>query len=124
MLFLNDTKVYIILIAPVFLERFIMLFLQISRHSIESCPRHNEKVKKVFDDSTAKMESLLQKHGIKMVGAWAAVMEHLFVAVYDAPSMDALLRFSMEPEMMDFSIYNETQLQPIVTIQEAMKMMK
>jgi hypothetical protein len=53
-----------------------MLFLQISKHSIESCPLHNEKVKKVYVDSFAKMGQLMEKQGIKLVGAWTAVLEH------------------------------------------------
>jgi uncharacterized protein with GYD domain len=101
-----------------------MLFLQISRHSIESCPLHNEKVKKVYVDSVAKMDQLMKKHGIKMVGGWAAMMEHLYVAVCEAPSMDALTKFSMEPEMMSWLAYNSTEILPVMTLEEAMKLMK
>jgi uncharacterized protein with GYD domain len=75
-----------------------MLFLQISRHSIESCPMHNEKVKKVYADSFPKMAQLMKKYGIKMVGGWAALWEHLYVAVCEAPNMEALTKLSMEPE--------------------------
>jgi uncharacterized protein with GYD domain len=85
---------------------------------------HNEKVKKVYADSFAKMDQLLKKHGVKVVGGYAAMMEHLFVAVYEAPSMDALLKFTMEPEFMNWNGYNETVIQPAMTTEEAMKMLK
>jgi len=101
-----------------------MLFLQISKHSIESCPMHNEKVKKVYADSYAKMGQLMKKHGIKMIGGWAAMMEHLFVGVCEAPTMDAVVKFSMEPEIMSLNLYTETVVQPVLTLEEAMKLMK
>lgn len=47
-----------------------MLFLQISRHTPESCPMHNEKTKKLLADFMAKMGPLTKKHGIKLVGSW------------------------------------------------------
>jgi uncharacterized protein with GYD domain len=101
-----------------------MLFLQISRHSIESCPMNNEKVKKVYVDSVATMDKLMKKHGIKMVGAWAAMNEHLFVAVCEAPTMDAVVKFGMEPENIRWGAYNETVVQPVMSLEEAMKMVK
>jgi uncharacterized protein with GYD domain len=85
---------------------------------------NNEKVKKVYVDSFAKMGQLMKKHGIKMVGGWAAMMEHLFVSVCEAPTMDALTKFSMEPEMMSWLAYNSTELVPVMTLEEAMKLMK
>jgi uncharacterized protein with GYD domain len=93
-----------------------MLFLQISRHSIESCPMNNEKVKKVYVDSFAKMGQLMKKYGIKMIGGWAAMTEHLNVAVCETPSMDALMKFSMEPEMMSWLAYNSTEIIPVMSL--------
>jgi len=101
-----------------------MLFLQISRHSIESCPLHNEIVKKVYADAMIRMEPLLKKHGIKMIGGWGAMIEHTMIAVYEAPTMDALLKFALEPEMSRLNEYCMTEVIPVVTIQEAMKSMK
>jgi hypothetical protein len=103
---------------------FYMLFLQIAKHTAESCPMHNEKVKKINVDLMAKMDQLLKKHGIKMVGGWAATPEHLFVGVYDAPSMEAMLKFSMEPEAMAWMCYNTTETKPVMTLEETMKLVK
>jgi len=66
------------------------LFLQTSRHSAESCPLHNEKVKKVFSSFNDKMGQLTKKHGIKVVGAWTSMPEHLIIVVYDVPNVKAL----------------------------------
>lgn len=101
-----------------------MLFLQTSRHSAESCPMHNEKVKKVFSDIMSKMEKLTKKHGIKLIGSWVSTPEHLSVMVYDAPSMEAMLKLSMEPEVMAWLSYNTTETRPVMTIEEVMKLLK
>lgn len=101
-----------------------MLFLQISRHSPESCPMHNEKAKKTFVNLMAKMERLRKKYRIKMVGSWTAMPQHLIVSVYEAPSLEALMKFSMEPEIMAWMSYHTTETMPIKTVEEAMKMLK
>jgi uncharacterized protein with GYD domain len=101
-----------------------MLFLQISKHAPESCPMHNEKVKKAAEDLMGKLGQLTKKHGIKIVGSWAAIPEHLMVIVYDAPNMEALIKFAMEPEAMNWSGYNTTETMPVMTTEEAMKFLK
>jgi len=85
---------------------------------------HNEKVKKLTADLMAKMDSITKKYGIKVVGGWASMPEHLMVMVYDAPSMEALLKLSMEPEVMAWGGYHTTEIRPVMTIEESMKIMK
>jgi uncharacterized protein with GYD domain len=101
-----------------------MLFLQISRHMPESCPMHNEKAKKTLMALVAKMEKLAKKYHVKMVGSWTAVPQHLIVSVFEAPSMEALLKFSMEPEVMAWMGYNMTETMPVMTLDEVMKVLK
>jgi uncharacterized protein with GYD domain len=101
-----------------------MLYLQIAKHTAESCPMHNEKVKKVFVDSYNKMGQLAKKYGIKIVGSWAYMPEHFMVAVIDSPSLEALMKFSMEPENMAFAGYNTIETRPVMTLEEAMKLLK
>jgi hypothetical protein len=101
-----------------------MLFLQTSKHAPESCPMHNEKVKKASIDLMAKMDHLTKKHGIKVIGGWHSSPDHSFVMVYDAPNMEALLKFSMEPEVMIWSAYHTTEIKPVMTIEESMKFLK
>jgi len=85
---------------------------------------HNEKVKKATVDLMAKMDQLLKKHGIKVVGGWHSAPDHFTVVVYDAPSMEALLKFSMEPEVRAYSSYHMTETRPVMTIEESMKLLK
>jgi hypothetical protein len=101
-----------------------MLFLQISKHAPESCPMHNEKVMKATADLMAKMGSLTKKHGIKVIGSWNSIPDHQIVAVYDAPSLEALLKFGMEPEVMNWMGYHTSEIKPVMTDEEITKLMK
>jgi hypothetical protein len=85
---------------------------------------HNDNVKQFYVDSFAKMGQLTEKHGIKLVGAWTAMLDHLFVAVCEAPSMDALLKSSMEPKPMNWFEYNSTQIMSVMGMEESMKLLK
>ena len=100
------------------------LFLQTATHSTESCPMHNEKAKKVFSDFMNKMGKLTKKHGIKVVGAWASMPEHLTVVVYDVPNAGAMLKFSMEPIVMEWLSYHTTENRPVKAVEEVMKLLK
>jgi len=100
------------------------LFLKIARHSAESCPMHNEKVKKITADLMSKLGQLTKKYGIKVVGGWTSMPEHLLVMVYDAPSMEAMLKLTMEPEVIDWLGYNTSEIKPVMTLEESMKLLK
>lgn len=101
-----------------------MLFMQISKHAPESCPMHNEKAKKAFADLMAKLGPLTKKHGIKLVGSWTSMPEHLIVNVFDAPNMETLLKLTMEPISMNWLAYNTTETRPVMTTEEVMKILK
>jgi hypothetical protein len=101
-----------------------MLFLMISKHSPESCPFNNEKVKKITADVMAKSDQINKKYGIKTVGEWVSMPEHLMVAVYDAPSLEALMKVSMDPDLMKLLMYSTTEIHPVLTAEESMKLLK
>jgi hypothetical protein len=107
-----------------FLESSTMLFLMISKHSPESCPFNNEKVKKLNVAAMAKSDQINKKYGIKTVGEWVSMPEHLMVAVYDAPSLEALMKVSREPELMSVLMYSTTEIHPVMTLEEGMKSLK
>jgi len=98
-----------------------MLFLQISKHSPESCPLNNEKAMKVSRALNAKMEQLTKKHGVKLVGGWHDAGNHRFVMVWDA-SFEALMKLSMEPEMMAWGALHNNEIVPVMTLQESAKL--
>jgi uncharacterized protein with GYD domain len=99
-----------------------MLFLSISKHAPEICPIHNEKHKKATMDLMANSDKLLKKHGVKQVGSWLSMPNHMLVSVYDAPNMEAMMKFSMEPVVVAWLAYNDSEMFPVTTAEEAVKM--
>jgi hypothetical protein len=63
------------------------IFLIISRHSAENCPLNNEKMKKMTLELPDKLGGLEKKHGVKRIGAWTVVPEHLLIWVYESPKL-------------------------------------
>jgi hypothetical protein len=111
---------------PIFyLERELMpIFLIISRHSPENCPMNNEKMKKITLELPAKLSGLEKKQGIKRVGVWTVIPEHLLVWVYEAPSSEALQKFSMEPEIAKWMAWNTSEIKLAMSLEESMKLLK
>ena len=99
-------------------------FLIISRHSPENCPLNNEKMKAMTLELPDKLAGLEKKHGVKRVGAWTVVPEHLLVWVYEAPSSEALQKFSMEPELLKWMAFNTSEIKLAMTLEESNKLLK
>ncbi len=100
------------------------LFLQTLRHSAESCPMHYDQARKVYLDFTSRMEELTKKNGIKIVGTWASMPEHLIIIVYDVPNPEAMLKYMMEPEVMKWLSYQTSENRPVKTLEEVMNLLK
>jgi hypothetical protein len=99
-------------------------FLMISRHSPENCPLNNEKMKAMTLALPGKLGRLEKKHGVKRVGVWTVITEHLLVWVYEAPSSDALQKFSMEPEIVKWMAWNTSEIKLAMSLEESMKLLK
>jgi hypothetical protein len=78
----------------------MLTFLVMSRHAPEVCALHNETSRKTMIDWMGKARERAAKHGVKMVGGWNVLSEHLTVQVLEAPFFDAKQAFSMEPKNM------------------------
>jgi len=99
-------------------------FLVISRHSPENCNTFNEKARKATLELMGKLDGLLKKHGVKRVGAWVVLGgEHLNFMVFEAPSLEAFQKFSMEPEVRALNAYNTNETKIAMTIEESMKLL-
>lgn len=48
---------------------------------------NNEKAKKMSVEVAGKLGKLTKKHGIKNVGSWTVIPEHLVFMVFDAPHL-------------------------------------
>ena len=99
-------------------------FLIISRHSPENCPINNEKMKKITLELPEKLGDLEKKHGIKRIGVWTVIPEHLTVWVYEAPSSESLQKFSMEPDMIKWMAWNTNEIKLAISLEESIKLLK
>jgi hypothetical protein len=96
----------------------------IPRHSTENSPLNNEKMKAMTLALPDKLSELEKKHGVKRIGAWTVVPEHLLIWVYEAPSSDALQEFSMEPEIVKWMVWNTSEIKLAMSLEESMKLLK
>ncbi len=98
-------------------------FMVISRHSPEYCPENNEKVRKATLEAIDKMDELLKKHKVKIVGAWFGFVpsEHTHYIVYEAPNVGALQKLSMEPEIRAASAYETQETKIVKNLEEITK---
>ena len=116
---------YIRLSQTLTFEGAIMpIFLIISRHTAENCPLNNEKMRKMTLELPAKLGGLEKKHGVKRIGAWTVVPEHLLIWVYEARSSDALQDFSMEPEIVKWMAWNTSEIKLAMNLEDSMKLLK
>jgi len=99
-------------------------FVLISRHSPENCPMFNEKARKVLLELAGKMDGLLKKHGVKMLGSWNVPTEHLALDVYEAPSLDAFEKLGMEPEIVALSKFETYEIKLAYGMEESMRMLQ
>jgi hypothetical protein len=99
-------------------------FLLISRHSPENCPMFNEKARKVFMQYSSKLDGILKKHGMKMLGSWSVPTEHLSVVVFEARSSEAFQKCGMEPEVLALSAYETYEVKSALDMKEAVKMIR
>jgi len=98
------------------------MFLSIMQHSPESCPYHNEKTKKLALAFFSKQEQLLKKHGVKVIGAWHSAEDHTVAMVYEVPNVEAMQKFMMEPEVLNFMAYQTGHTRLVTTMEEAVKL--
>jgi uncharacterized protein with GYD domain len=99
------------------------IFLVFGTHHSENCPMFNEKARKVFMAYISKRDGLLKKHGVKMIGSWTVIGEHLAVWIFEAPSSDAFGKFLMEPELMAWNAFETMEVKMAISSEEVMKMM-
>jgi len=98
-----------------------MLFLSIISHTAADCLTHNEEVRKVTLEGVSQMGELAKKHGVKIVGSWNVHSKHFQVVVYDSPSYEALMAWSMEPPIQNMLDHYTTDVWPAATVEDLMR---
>lgn len=84
----------------------------------------NEKARKVNAEYMSKLDGLLKKYGVKMLGAWGVPTEHLNITVFETPSLDIFLKLWMEPEVLALGAYETYEVKVALSMEESMKMLR
>jgi L-rhamnose mutarotase len=98
-------------------------FLLISRHAPESCWMFNEKTRQIHVNLLNKLESLLKKYSINLLGAWFVLPEHTLYEVFDAPSLEAFQKMAMEPEIVQWSAFNTMEIKMVATVDDVKRLL-
>ena len=95
-----------------------MEYVALASHTPQSCPGSNAEVRKRSEQMMGKMEELGRKHQVKLKSAHVLGPTHLTVMICEAPSIEAVRNFLQES---GFIQWNDTQIYPSQTLQEAMQ---
>jgi len=98
-------------------------FMVIARHSPENCDWFNKKSRKTTLEFTGKLDKLLKKHRVKMLGAWTTEPAgHQAFVVFEAPSLEAFQNFNLEPEVLATNAYRTFETQTVMSMEEEAKL--
>lgn len=101
-----------------------MFVMQVTTHPAELCPSHNDKFRAATVNWYEKIESTCAKYGIKFVGSWDDHPGHTVYVLYDTPSMDVLMKFMMEPEMMAPLMFCTGRVFPVFDHKQTLSIIK
>ncbi len=95
-----------------------MLYMTVSTHGPNTCPGVHEEFRQKALSIGPKMEEVASAHGCNVEGTWVARTSHTHYTLVDAPDAHAVESLIMELGIQD---WNVTTIQPVLTIEEAMK---
>jgi hypothetical protein len=98
--------------------------MMISKHTGETCPGFSAKWKKIYLNYFEKAEALSKKHGIKTVGMWTDHPMHTAYILFEAPSFEAFMAFSMEPDVEAILGGTCARVFPVLTGEQVYTMIK
>jgi L-rhamnose mutarotase len=84
----------------------------------------NEKTRQIHVNLLNKLESLLKKYNIALLGAWFVLPEHTLYEVFDAPSLEAFQKMAMEPEILQWSAFNTMEIKMVATVEDVKRLLK
>ena len=87
-------------------------------HSVESCPLFNTQVGRRFKAFFGRREEAAAKHGIKILSAWASVLEHLIFYIVEAPSEQAAEDYFKET---GFAFWNSIAIRQVTAVEDVVK---
>jgi hypothetical protein len=93
-------------------------FVVIAKHTVESCPLFNEEIKGKFKEAVVKREEVAKKHGIKVIGAWTEILDHLIIYVVEASGQWAVEDWFRE---IGFAFWNTVEIRQVRLVEDVLK---
>jgi hypothetical protein len=83
----------------------------------------NEKTRQIHVNLLNKLESLMKKYQITLLGAWFALSEHTLYEVFNAPTLEAFQKMAMEPEILQWSAFNTMEIKLVATVDDVKRLL-
>ncbi len=99
-------------------------FLAVWTHDAPQCPIFNENSKKIMSEAMSQLPTLAKSHGIKVLGMWTAESNHTVYQVFDAPSVEELLKFSREPALYKVESISSASVTPVEPFEDRVRQLK
>jgi hypothetical protein len=90
-------------------------------HGPDTCAAAHPEAGEMARSAMDQMDDVSKKHQVAFKGGWVYPTGHVFYIVADAPNAHAIMNFVAE---LRFFFWNTVDIQPIVTLEEAMKLAK
>lgn len=88
------------------------------KHTVESCPLFNAGVLEKFKELVRRREEVAAKHGVKVLGAWTSVLDHLIFYFVDAPSQEAVENYFKE---IGFAFWNNIEIRQVKQVEDVLR---
>jgi hypothetical protein len=98
--------------------------MRISKHSPDNCPGFVARYKDIFLTAMEKHEQLAEKHKVKIIGVWVDSPGHTVYSIYDTPTMEDLMAYTMEPEIMAAMSFQTTEMKSLTPAKDVAAMIK
>ena len=98
-----------------------MLHMIVMTHGPDTCAAANAEAAEMARAAQEQMNDVARKHQAEIKGAWVNPPRHVFYVVADAPNAHILINLVTE---LRFFHWNTVDIQPIITLEEAMKLAK
>jgi hypothetical protein len=91
------------------------------RHGADTCAAVHPETGEMAKNAMEQMDEVSKKHNVEFKGGWVFAPGHAMYIVAEAPNAHAVSDFVAE---LRFFFWNTVVIQPIVTLDEAMKLAK
>lgn len=98
--------------------------LCIAKDTPQNCAFFDAQSAKVWSNWFAKAPEIHQKYGIKVLASCTVASEHLSVMLFEASSLDAFHRASMEPEYFALNKVATLEFKPAISGEETARLLQ